>query len=58
MDETRNTVGEHARVVWETAAMEVAGYERNLDDKLSSSYRFVYAKQKIDSIKEISYMLP
>ena len=44
--------GDILGVVWEMAALEVAGYERNLDDKPSSSYRFMYAKQKINSITE------
>ena len=35
-DEPMDTVGERGDklgVVWETATLEVAGYERNLDDK-------------------------
>ena len=49
-DETRDTEqGDILGVVWEMAALEVAGYERHLDDKPSSSYRFGYAKQEINS---------
>ena len=38
--------GDILRVVWETAAVEVAGYEKNLDNEPGSSYRFVYENKK------------